>query len=61
MFIPPLEILQDRLMIDLFQPGSLPLSLILRLRSIGNEGYHIEDLFHRLGIANYQSAVLEET
>jgi hypothetical protein len=44
MFIPPLEILQDRLVVDLFQPRSLPLSLILRLRSIGNEGYHVEDL-----------------
>jgi hypothetical protein len=61
MFIPPLEILQDRLMVDLFQPGSLPFSLIFRFRSIRDEGYHIEDLFHRLGIANYQSAVLEET
>jgi hypothetical protein len=48
MFVPTFEILQDRLLIDLFQPRSLPFSLIFRFRSIRDEGYHIEDLSERV-------------
>jgi hypothetical protein len=48
MFVPTFEILQDRLLIDLFQPRSLPFSLIFRFRSIRDEGYHIEDLIRAI-------------